>query len=59
MNNIRVKVYKNALKEVVEKYEEAESFVNNKIDEICSQENFSAEEVIYFFVSFLQFMFTC
>ena len=59
MNNIKVKVYKKVLKEVAEKYEGAESFINNRIDEICSLENLFAEEVIHFFVSFLQFMFPC
>ena len=53
MNNIKVKVYKKILKEV------AENIINNRIDEICSQEKLSAEEVIYFLVSFLQFMIPC
>ena len=59
MNNIKVKVYKKMLKEISEKYEGSQDFINNRIDEICSQEKFSAEEVIYFLVSFLQFMFPC
>ena len=59
MNNIKVKLYKKVLKEVAEKYEGAESFLNNRIDEICSQQMLSAEGVIYFLVSFLQFMFPC
>ena len=58
MNNIKVKAYKKVLKEVAEKYNEAEDFINNRI-EICSQEKLSAEEVIYFLVSFLQFMSPC
>ena len=59
MNNIKVKVYKKMLKEISEKYEGSQDFINNRIDEICSHEKFSAEEVIYFLVSFLQFMFPC
>ena len=59
MNNIKVKVYKKILKEVAEKYDGAEDFINNRIDEIRSQEELSAEKVIYFLVSFLQFMFPC
>ena len=59
MNNIKVKVYKKVLKEVSEKYEEAENFINNRINEIGSQEKFSAEEIIYFLVNFSQFMFCC
>ena len=59
MANIKIKVYKNVLKEVAEKYDGAEDFINNRIDEICSQEMLSGEEVIYFLVSFLQSMFSC
>ena len=59
MNNIEVKVCKKLPKEAAEKYEGAESFINNRTDEICSQEKFSAAEVIYFLISFLQFMFPC
>ena len=57
MNNINVKVYKKVIKEVTETYEGAESFINNRVDEICSQGKLSAEGVIYFLVSFQQFMF--
>ena len=57
MNNINVRVYKKVMKEVTEKYEGAESFINNRIDEICPQGKLSAEGVIYFLISFLQFMF--
>ena len=48
-----------ALKEICEKYEGAEDFINKKLDEICSQEKLSAEEVIYFLVSFEQCIFPC
>ena len=47
------------LKEISEKYEGAEDFTDNIIDENCSQKKFSAEEVIYFLFTFLQFMFRC
>ena len=59
MSNLEIKVFKKVLKEVVEKYDGAEDFINSSIDEICSQEKLSAEEVIYFLVSFLQFMIPC
>ena len=52
-------MYKKVLKEVAEKYDGAEDFINNIIYEIFSQEKFSAEEVIDFLVGFLQFMFPC
>ena len=48
MNNLKVKVYKTILKEVSEKYEGIEEFINGKIEEICSQEKLSGKEVIYF-----------
>ena len=40
-------------------YDEAEDFTINRIDKICSQRKLSAEEVIYFLISFSQFMFPC
>ena len=59
MSNLEIKVFKKVLKEVVEKYDGAEDFINSSIGEICSQEKLSAEEVIYFLVGFLQFVFPC
>ena len=59
MGNINFKVYKKVLKKVTKKYNGAEDFTNNRIDEILSQEKWSAEDVIYFVFSFLQFMFPC
>ena len=49
-----VKIHKRVLQEVSEKYDGAEDGA-----EICSQEKLSAEEVIYFHVSFPQSMFPC
>ena len=59
MSNIKVKVYQMVLKELTEKYNGADDFLNNVIDEIYSQGKLSAEEIIYFFVGFLQFTFPC
>ena len=53
MNNIKIKVHKKVLKELCEKYDGAGEFINDRIEEICSHENLSAKEVIYFLVSFL------
>ena len=39
MNDIKVKVLKKVLKEICEKYERAEYFINKKLDELCSHEN--------------------
>ena len=52
MNNIKIKVYKKVLKEICENYDGTEEFINNRIEVICSYEKLSAEEVIYFLVSF-------
>ena len=59
MNNIKVKRYKRVLKEVAEKCDGGDDFINNITDEIRSQEKFSTDELIYFLVGFLQFMFPC
>ena len=47
MNNLKIKIYKRVLKDTSEKYEGAEEFINGRIDEICSQEKLSVEELIY------------
>ena len=52
MNIIKIKVYKKSLTQICEKYDGAKSFINERIEEICSHEKLSAEEVIYFLVSF-------
>ena len=47
MNSLKIKIYKRVLKDASEKYEGAEEFINGRIDEICSQEKLSVEELIY------------
>ena len=49
MNEEKFKVYRRVMKEVGEKYDGAEDFINNRSDEIFSHEQLSAEEVIFFF----------
>ena len=56
MNNLKIKVYKRVLKEVSEKYDGAEDFINSRIEEICSQEKLSVEEVIYFLYFLVSFL---
>ena len=56
MNNAKIKVYKKVLKEICEKYDGAEIFVNDRIEEICSHEKSFGEELTYFLV---MFMFPC
>ena len=36
------------IQKVSEKYEGAEEFINSRIEEICSQEKLSVEEIIYY-----------
>ena len=48
-----MKVYEKVLKKVAEKYQGAENFINNVIDEIFVQEKLPAVELIYFHASFL------
>ena len=56
MNHTKIKVYKRVPKEVSKKYDRAEDFINSRIEEICSQEKFSAELVIYFLCFLFRFL---
>ena len=47
-NSIRIKVYKKLPKEICEKYDGAQNFLNDKIEEICSYEKLSA---VYVFLA--------
>ena len=40
------------MKKIAKEYDGAEDFINNSIEEICSQEKLSAEEIIYFLLAF-------
>ena len=57
MNNLNIKIYKRVLKDALEKYEGAEEFINGRIDEICSQEKLSVEELIYLLYIYIYFFF--
>ena len=56
MNNLKIKIYKRVLKEVSEKHDGAEDFINSKTEEICSQKKLSTEEVIYFLCFLVSFL---
>ena len=56
MNNSEIKIYKTVLKEVSEKHDGAEDFINRTIEEICYQEKLFAEEVIYFLCFLVSFL---
>ena len=57
MNNIKVRIYKKVFEEIDEKNNGAEDFINNRIEEICSQEKLSAEEVFIFLLIFYRLCF--
>ena len=59
MNSAKVKVYKKVPKEVAYKYNGPEDFINNRIDETCSEEKLPDEEVVCFLLGFLRFIFPC
>ena len=45
MNNAKFNVYKKVLQEVCENFDGAKEFIRDKIEEICSNEKLSVEEV--------------
>ena len=48
MNKTKLKVYKNVLDQVFEKFERSTEFIKEKIKEICFQRKLSVREVTYF-----------
>ena len=48
MNYVKLNVYKKVLQEVCEKFDGAEEFIKEKIEEICTNGKLSVEEVTYF-----------
>ena len=48
MNNAKLNFYKKVLQEDFQSFAGAEDFIRDKIDEICSNEKLSVEEVTYF-----------
>ena len=49
LNNTKVNVYKKVLQELCEKFNGAEAYIKERIDELCSENKLSVEEVPYFF----------
>ena len=45
MNNAKFNVYKKILQEVCENFDGAKEFIRDKIEETCSNEKLSVEEV--------------
>ena len=51
MNNAKLNVYKKVLQEVWEKFNGAEDFIKERIEELCSNGKLSVEEVTYLFMN--------
>ena len=51
MNSTKLYVYKKVLQEVCKKFDGAEEFIKNKIEEICSNGKLSVKEVTYLFMN--------
>ena len=47
----KLNVYTKVLQEVSEKFAGAEEFIKDEINEICSNEKLSVEEVTYLFIN--------
>ena len=47
----KINIYKRVLQEICEKFDGAEEFVKEKIEEIWSNGKLSVEEVAYFFLN--------
>ena len=47
----KLNVYTKVLQEVSEKFDGAEEFTKDEINEICSNEKLSVEEVTYLFIN--------
>ena len=47
MNNTKINIDKNFLQKVCEKFNDAEAFVKERIEELCNEKKLSAKEVTY------------
>ena len=54
MNSAKLNVYRKVLQEIWEKFDGAEEFIRDRIQEICCNKKLSAEEVTYFAYERLQ-----
>ena len=51
MNNLKINVYKKVLQELCEKFNGAAAYIKKGIEELCSENKFSVEEVTYLFMN--------
>ena len=51
MSNTKLNVNKNVLQEVCEKFNGAEQYIKEKIEELCSESKLPVDEVTYLFMN--------
>ena len=49
MSETKLNVYKKVLQDVCEKFNGAEQYIKERIDELCSESKLSIDQVSYFF----------
>ena len=53
MNNTKTNLYKKFLQELCEKFDGAEFYMKERIEELCSEKKLSAQEVTHLFYLFM------
>ena len=51
MNDIKINIYKKVLQKLCEKFNDAEVYIKERIEELCSEDKLSVEEVTYLFMN--------
>ena len=47
MNNTKINIHKKVLQELCEKFNDAEVYIKERIEELCGENKLSVEEVTY------------
>ena len=56
VSNTNLNVYKKVLQEVCEKFNRAEQYIKERIEELCSKSKLSINEVTYLFTTILRLL---
>ena len=51
MNNTKINVYRKIMQELCEIFNDAEAYIKERIEELCSENKWSVEEVTYLFMN--------
>ena len=51
INNVKINVYKKVLQELCVKFNGAEAYIKERIEDLCSENKLSVEEVTYLFMN--------